>query len=509
MVVRLAGLCCALWLLSAPAGAAAPGWPERLDPVVRRAMADWQAPGLALAVLRGGEVAALRAWGVRDVETGAPVTPRTVFALGSITKTLTAVGIALLADEGKLAWDAPAIRALPSLRFATGAMTRTVSLRDLMSHRTGMARHDALWYFGVHDAAGLLARLRFLPPSAPAGTVYQYNNLMVAVAGYAAAHAAGTGWADFTRARLLRPLGMTETALSAAAFRAAPERATGYYPADAGREPIPLRDTDAVAPAAAAYAPVTDAAKLLRFLLREGAAADGTTLVSAAALAELRRRAMARPDTSRVAPFRVTGYGAGLYIGIFRNAPIHWHWGAIDGYAGMLSFRPETRDGVVVLTNLSGRNPVPTLVTLAAYDALDGRDPAIWPGLYGARPSAAERAPPICPATDGAAHPRDDYLGTYEHPAYGRAEILAEPDDLLVLHLHGRAVRLDGCGGDAWMVRDGAWPIREGLVVRFARDADGRVKALAAAIADGPTYRLNPGPLVFRRAERPDGRRSN
>jgi len=499
MVVRLAGLCCALWLLAAPAGAGAPGWAERLDPVVRRAMADWQVPGLALAVLRGGEVAAIRAWGVRDVGTGAPVTPRTVFALGSITKTMTAIGIALLADEGKLEWDAPAIRALPSLRFATGAMTRTVSLRDLMSHRTGMARHDALWYFGVHDPAGLLARLRFLPPSAPAGAVYQYNNLMVAVAGYAAAHAAGADWTDFMRDRLLRPLGMTETRLSAARFRTAPERATGYYPADAGRETIPLRDTDAVAPAAAAYAPVTDAAKLLRFLLREGIAEDGTRLASAAALAELRRMAMARPDTSRVAPFRVMGYGAGLYIGTFRGAPIHWHWGAIDGYSGMLSFRSDTRDGIVVLTNLSGRNPVPTLVTLAVYDALDGRDPAVWPDLYGARPPAPEKAAPVCPAAGNPVGPPADYTGSFDHPAYGRAEVVIRQDGGLTLRMHGQATPLLPCGGDVWMVGETAWPIREGLPLRFVRDAEGRVEAMSAAIADSPTYRLNPGPLTFRR----------
>lgn len=498
MPVR-AALLCAL-LAFAPVAATAEDELGRLAPVVARGMADWQVPGLALAIVRDGRPTAIRSFGVRDVAKALPVTENTAFALGSITKTMTAAGIALLAAEGKLGWDAPAADALPELRFADEALSGKVSLRDLMSHRTGMARHDALWYFGVHDAAGLLARLRFLPPSAPAGTIYQYNNLMVAVAGYAAAHAAGAGWADFMRDRLLRPLGMTETRLSAAGFRDTPERATGYYPADAGREPIPLRDTDAVAPAAAAYAPVADAAKLLGFLLREGVAADGTRLASAAALAELRRMAMARPNTSHVAPFRVTGYGAGLYIGTFRDAPIHWHWGAIDGYAGMLSFRPDTRDGVVVLTNLSGRNPVPTLVTLAAYDALDGRDPATWPGLYGARPPSAVKAPPACPAAGHPAGLPAAYAGAFDHPAYGRAEIVLRREGGLMLRMHGQATPLLPCGDDMWMAAETAWPIREGLPVRFARDAEGRVEAMTAAVADGPTYRLNPGPLVFRRA---------
>jgi CubicO group peptidase (beta-lactamase class C family) len=475
-----------LALLAAPASAQEAA--ERLAPVVKAGMAGWQVPGLALALIRPGRPPLARTWGQRDAARGLPVTEHTGFGLGSITKTMTAMAIDALAADGVVSWDEPAVMAMPDLRFAAEAMTRAVTLRDLMSHRTGMARHDALWYFDAYDGAGLLARLRYLPQSAGLRATYQYNNLMVAVAGFAAAHAAEQGWAALVRGRVLAPLGMTGVVLDRASFRASAEPATGYYPGDAGRQPIPLRDTDPVAPAAGAFGTVLDVAKLAARLAEGG-------------YAELRRHASDRPDTSRSEAFRITGYGAGLYIGTFRGAPIHWHWGVIDGFGGMISFRPGTRDGVVVLTNLSGRNPVPTMVTLAAYDALDGRDPMAWPALYGDRPPPREKQPHACPAaaTGATTRPRTDYVGVYEHPAYGRAEIVTEPDNLLVLHMHGRAVRLDGCGGDAWMVRDGAWPIREGLVVRFRSDAMGKVDALLAAFADGPTYRLNPGPLTFRR----------
>jgi CubicO group peptidase (beta-lactamase class C family) len=490
------GILC-LALAFASGSARADGLAARLDPVIRAAMENWQVPGLAVAVVRDGETVLIRGYGRRDVESGAPVAPETAFALGSITKTMTALGLALLADEGRIAWDAPASRYLPALRFHDAALTEAATLRDLMSHRSGMARHDALWYLDAFGRDELIHRLRHLPASAPLRTIYQYNNLMVAVAGTAAGAVAGTGWEDFIAERLLHPLGMTGTTLSVGAFRALPGRASGYFPASAGREPIPLRDTDPVAPAAGAYAPVTDAAKLLRLLVRDGVADDGTRLVSPEAVNELRRRAMLRPDISRAKEFRVTGYGIGLYVGTFRDAPMHWHWGAIDGYGGMLSFRPGTGSGVAVLTNLSGHNPVPTMISLAIYDALDGRDPAPWIERYGARPPPTAPPPHVCPATGGPAYPPDDYAGRYAHPAYGEARILTTPDDALMLHTHGRAVPLEPCGGDAWMVRETNWPIREGLLVRFRRDGAGQIGSLDAAIADGPTYRLNPGPLTF------------
>jgi CubicO group peptidase (beta-lactamase class C family) len=479
-------LCVALLCLLPTAPAAAQDVTDRLAPVAARGMADWQVPGIAIAIVRDGRPAESRTWGVRDVARTLPVTPRTGFGLGSITKTMTAAVIDDLAMAGKLGWDAPVTRLLPDLRFGSEELTNRASLRDLMSHRTGMARHDALWYFGVYGTKALMDRLRFLPPAAPYHSTYQYTNLLPAIAGFAAAAADGRDWAGMMRVHLLRPLGMLDTVLSLPAFKGSPEPATGYYPADTGREPIPLRDTDAIAPAAAAYAAIGDAARFLARLVRDPPV-------------ELRRKSSDRPNTSRSQAFRITGYGAGLYIGTFRDAPIHWHWGVIDGFGNILAFRPDSRDGVVVLSNLSGRNPVPTMLALAAFDALDGRDPAVWPDLYGARPAPVEKPPATCPATDGMAHPRADYVGAYEHPAYGRAEIVTEPDDLLVLHMHGRAVRMDGCGGDVWMVRDGAWPIRAGLNVRFTRDPSGKVDALEAAIADGPTYRLNPGPLRFPR----------
>ena len=148
----------------------------------------------------------------------APVTPDTLFAVGSITKSFTVVGLAMLADEGRLDWDAPVSRYLPEFRLAHDPPARPVTTRDLVSHRTGSARHDSLWYLHAFSRKELVRRVQLLRPFAPPGLAFQYNNVMVMVGGHIAGRLAQVPWETFTRRRILEPLGMTETRLTLAAF---------------------------------------------------------------------------------------------------------------------------------------------------------------------------------------------------------------------------------------------------------------------------------------------------
>ena len=207
--LRILWLCLVL-IVPRPAGAApeeAPAQLEGFDAFVTQVMADWQVPGLALAAVRDGRVVVSRVYGLRDPERGLPVTPRTLFAIGSVTKTFTATGLAILAEEGRLDWDRPVRQYLPDFALMDPRASREITPRDLVSHRSGLPRHDVLWYAEAFDRAEMLARLRHLKPTKALRKTFQYQNLMFMAAGVLAGRLDGTTWEDFTRRRLLDPLG--------------------------------------------------------------------------------------------------------------------------------------------------------------------------------------------------------------------------------------------------------------------------------------------------------------
>ena len=459
-------------------------------------MAAWQVPGLAVAAVQDGRTIAIRGFGRRDVNRGLPVTRRTLFATGSITKSFTTLGLAILAEDGRLEWDTPITRLAPGFRMHGRALTNAITLRHMVSHRTGMPRHDALWVLGAVDRAGLMRRLRFLKPAAPLGQVFAYNNLMFAAAGHIAGRLAGIPWETFTRRRILNPLGMTRVRLSLAGFVAARDRAAAYFPAADGRVRIDARDTDAIGPAAAIYADVTDMARYVRFLLGDGALA-GRRLIGAATARMLRSPRAAIPGRSRFPEIGRKHYAMGFYTTTYRGRRLVYHPGFIDGYGGMISFMPDDGVGAIVLSNLSGHNPVPRIVTYMLYDRMLGLDPLPWLARYGKRKTAPAGGTPLM-ASGAAPRPLSAYAGAYDNPAYGRMVIGAGANGGLDGRLHQVRFRLVH-GGETWRVAETAWPLRKGLRFSFRFDGADKAVRLATPLADGPTYRLQAGDIVFGR----------
>jgi CubicO group peptidase (beta-lactamase class C family) len=480
-----------------------------LDETVAKAMAFWQVPGLAIAVVEDGEVALTRTYGVRDAEQGLPVTPETVFALGSLAKSLTATGLARLVDQGRIAWNGRVAAYVPNFRLMDEQATSALAVRHLMTHTSGLPRHDALWYLDAYTRPELVERLRYLAPFGPPGSDFAYSNLMVAVAGAVTERASGAPWDEFIRAEVLGPLGMASTRIRLADFLAVPERALGYFPAPARRVLQPIRDTDPVAPAAGFYADIRDATRYLLFhvaggrpLLRpETGAALRTPSFVFRAGGNYELGAGAEPEIGFEA------YGMGFYILDYRGVRTVRHTGVIDGYSAVLSFIPDRRAGIVVLTNLSGDNPVPTVIERAVYDRLLGLEPVPWFDRFAARTAGrrtAAQPPPPQPETHGPppapGRPVIAYAGVFRHPAYG--DMAIEPGAngrALSGRLHKLAFALRPLGGDLFVVPDTVWPLREGLRVRFETDGPGEVVRLVTPLADGPTYRRQGGPLVFER----------
>lgn len=464
---------------------------QSINSFIDRAMKRWEVPGLAIAIIRDGALVYRRVSGLRDVERNLPVTQNTLFAVGSISKSFTVTGLAMLARAGKLDWDAPVTNYLPELTLRSphpGQPGRPVSTRDLITHRSGMHRHDALWYLHAYSRGGLLRRLKHLPRFAPAGAEFQYSNLMVMAAGRIAGKISGGSWEKLTREKILIPLGMKHTRLGLREFLAAPDRASGYYPADDGRIQIPTRDTDAIGPAASVYSDIKDMTRWLRHLF--GADDMTTSRIDIA-------------DQSGPPELGPQAYGMGLYVGNYRGHALARHPGVIDGYGALMSFMPRRKLGVMVLTNKSGGNPAPAAISYAIYDGLLGLKPVDWLHRF---PSSRERrnarrepaeqfARPLSPPP----LPMESYRGAYEHPAYGRMKINTAEGTTLAGRFHALSFVLQYAGDSNWRLTETQWPLREGLIFRFKAGPGGKIAGLATPLADGPTYRHNPGELYFDR----------
>ena len=454
-------------------------------------MVEWQVPGLALGILRDGETLYCAAYGLGDVAHEIAVTPDTLFAIGSITKSFTVAGLAMLVDEGRLDWDRPVRGVLPGFALADPVATAQSTPRDMVTHRTGMARHDMFWYGSGLDADQLFNGLRHLAPGAPFRSTWQYNNLLVAAAGRVTAAVSGESWQDFTARRLLAPLGMTRTDFSAEEND--PRRAKPYEKIEGRVHRIAFYDMRAIAPAGAINSTVADMLSYLAFHMKLGRHA-GVRLLS-----ERQAKAMQTPratldEAPAHAALGTAAYGMGFFISTYRGEKIIWHAGGIDGFVALLAFLPDAGIGVVALSNLD-RNPAPTILTRNLFDRLLGLEPLPWNDWIASdylewdferRQEAAKHAR----SRDLSVRPSGalaDFAGRYRHPAYGEVRITHAAKSL-TLHYGQFTLPLRHYRGDIFEIVKIPVTSRAHLEVAFHNNESGAIAGLAIpferAVAD-------------------------
>src|SRR5215831_6269795 len=302
-----------------------------LETVVTEVMAEWHIPGLALALVRQDAPPRLQAFGVRDVESGAGVET-------SITKSFTATGLALLVDEGKLGWDVPVREILPEFKLKDPIASEKCTLRDLLTHRTGLPRHDWVHTPGHLDNAGMLAVLRHLEPNKEFRSAYQYNNLMYLVAGMVAERITGQRWEEFTRSRILDALGMvnTTTSLEDMVSHHIDHAAPHMFREDKlGRMSVRPIHTK---PSGAICASISDMASYLQLHLNPVAGRGGLRLsANAATQVSAPQIYVGRSDFSELGDVH---YGFGFEIASYRGERSLGHAGQWSGYTCDLRMLP-------------------------------------------------------------------------------------------------------------------------------------------------------------------------
>lgn len=436
--------------LQAPARAAPPPLQD-LDAYLERALAAWGVPGLAIGVVQDGAVLLQRGYGARRADQPGAVDEHTSFAIASLSKGFTAALSALLVERGQLAFDDPVQRHLPEFAVADAQVSRELTLRDLLAHRSGLQPEvDALWAFTGYQRPQLLERLRFAGQAAPVRSQFTYQNVHYLVAGEALARRGGRSWSELLRRELLQPLGMSDSATTLRERGARPNRAAPHTDRDGRAAVIAEEDADAIAPAAAMHASAADMNRWLLLLLGRGTLA-GRALLKPQSVAELFTPQMLdnlSPAERALYPeSHLRAYGLGFVLQDYRGSLVAWNTGGLHGMACSLALLPERGVGVVVLTN-GPRVSLPEALVFRVLDAFLGAPPKDWSGLRltaslarRARQKEAEQAQarariPGTRPTLALAR----YAGRYQQPLLGAVTVSLQGDALtlrLAQGIHG------------------------------------------------------------------------
>lgn len=417
--------------------------PYAVDKAVNNTLKQWQIPGAAIAIVLNDRIVYVKGYGTKEAGGTEPVTPETLFQLASTSKAFTSAALAMLVDEQKVAWDDPVRKHLEYFHLSDPCADAGVTLRDVLSHRTGLSRHDELWDNTPLAREELVRRVGALPLTKPFRSAYQYQNIMFVAAGEVVTHASGMAWDDFVRTRLFGPLGMTRTITSDSEWQAA-DHASGHRWDDVHQKLGPQQpiDTKTLGSAGAIKSCARDMANWVRFQLADGFF-ENRRLVSAEALAEtkipqtvIRHEGMAResnPETSLMA------YGMGWTVQDYRGELLVSHSGALNGFRAHVDLLPKKSTGFVILMN-AGRGLAAVALRNTLSDMLTGKQSRDWNAYYlmvDARANDRDRKEKEervakRRADTHPSHALADYAGVYESAAYGTVTISVVQEQLVL-----------------------------------------------------------------------------
>lgn len=439
-----------------------------MDEYIEQSLADWQVPGAAVGVLRGGEILLAKGYGVREAGRSERIDSHTLFQIASLTKAFTAAAAGRLVDQGKLDWDRPVRDYLPEFRLSDEWVAEHVTVRDMLGNRVGV--ESGGFSVTLQDQKEVVRRGRFAPFAVPFRT-YQYSNYMYGVAGQVIAAVSGESYEQYLKREIFAPLGMKESGVSPYEFwdavdvdpcffcervgppagfvKAHPQNvAMPHWPTDAGPKVIRWRSMDGVAASGCIVSNLADMLAWARFNLGSGEM-RGSRLMSSATLAELHARQVIKDDSAwgrtvwpavkRIAPNDgQSGYALGWFYNTYRDRAYISHGGGALGMVTFVALVPELHTGVVVLTNGNSAE-IGFSISFRIIDALLGLPARNWNAdlLREARAQRAsatekrallerERMSGTSPTL-----PLIAYAGEYESGVYGPMRIVVEGDHLV------------------------------------------------------------------------------
>lgn len=485
-----------------PAHAADEGLPEQLqdiDAYVEGVREEFDVPGIAVAIVKDGEVVLERGWGLREQGKPAKVDAKTLFAIASNTKAFTAASLSILADEGKLSLDDRVTDHLPWFRMSDPYVTREMRVRDLLAHRSGLGlgAGDLLYWPGTdYSTEEVARRLKDVPLTGSFRGQYAYDNILYGVAQLVIEEVSGQTYAQFLQQRIFDPLGMRDTRFNSDALRPRDNVATGHAKADfKDLQPAPRMSWSNVSGAGGLYSSVHDMSRWMAMQLAGGTYRDAKGNEQRI-FSEDRQQAMwsvitpipvpkAQVPQLEAARPNFLGYGEGWNLSDYRGRKLVWHTGGWPGMVSRVTLMPQEKLGVVVLTNAETGGAF-NAITLRVLDAYLGAPRTDWTAAYAAalaktrgkadddwRKHVAARAADAPPSL-----PLAKYARTYRDPWYG--DVMVEEEDGQLRMRFSRTPQLVGTmtpwQHDTFVVKwDERW-LNADAFVTFSLDADGGIR---------------------------------
>jgi len=406
-----------------------------LDKELNTVLEISKAAGFAIAIVKGNEIIYAKGFGYRNLENKLPVTPNTVFAIGSTTKAFTASLMGILEDEGKVDLDESPRIYIPELQFFNSEMDAQITIKDLMTHRTGLPRHDGTWrYFGADTKEEYLARIAFQEPVTPVRSKWRYNNMMYMVQGAIAERLTEKSWGQNMEQSFFKPLEMTNSNTSIHALKSNTQSAIGYYFEEDINTKIDYYDIGVMEPAGAINSSVIDMSKWMMAWLNKGQYHGKQVLPSAYVKAAISSKVVVSgrlPRENDTSTFMIN-YGYGWFVRSYKGHYRVDHGGNIEGFSAEIALFPADDLGIIILTNQNQSGLPQTVRNMVADLLLDTPETEDWMARLEKLVQHQTKVQEIktIVSKEKPVYALKNYTGTYTHKGYGTFEVVKENDSL-------------------------------------------------------------------------------
>ncbi len=480
--------------------------PKELQAYVENVRKLFEVPGISLAIVKDGKVVLAQGYGVRKLGAPTPVDAQTLFGIASNTKAFTATALALLVEEGKLQWDAPVINYLPWFQLSDPYVTRELTVRDLLVHRSGLGlgAGDLLWWPpSTYDRKEISRRLRYIPLVTSFRSAYAYDNVLYTVAGEVIETMSGQSWEDFVSKRILAEVGMNTSNVLHSAAGAGANVATPHAPIEGVVRVVAPFASDNTNPAGGINSNAEDMAKWMIVQLDSGRVAGGARLFSRQTTKELWTPVTPIPigePAPELAALRANfrGYALGFDVRDYRGKKLVTHTGGLPGYLSKVVMVPELKLGVSILTNQESGAAFESI----AYRVLDhylGAPYTDWASAYKKVITRAEERLAAADKSNAASRdansrpslPLAKYVGTYVDAWYGNVVITLENEKLVMRFAHTPSLvgDMEFWQYDSFIVRWRDRELRADAYVTFHLNPEGSIAQVKMkAVSDATDF---------------------
>ena len=486
--------------------------PQGLDNYITQVMKTFEVPGLCIAIVKDGKPILTKGYGTKKLGSTDHVNEHTLFPIASNSKAFTATILAMLVEEKKLDWDKPVIDYLPWFRMSDAYVTSQLTVKDLLVHRSGLAPYagDLLQFPPTrYSREEIVKKLKDLPLTNSFRNNYAYDNILYLAAGELIKQVTGKDWEDEVRARILQPLGMTETLSRISQFEKAGNRSSSHARFDGAVKEVTgflqYGISDLTNPAGGIASNATDMAKWLTLQLDSGRALNGKTLFKPATTTTLWKGVTPMPVAQLPAHIKPAQmdyqmYALGFYTYNYRSERAVVHGGKLDGFVSRVFMIPSQKLGIAILTNQESGGAISAIINhicdhvlcAPAFDWVAGYKKAQDIGLDNIK-KTEQAAIAQRDAGSGTSLPLEKYTGSYKDAWYGTVNITKEGERLVMNFTHspGMIGDMEHWQFDSFIVR---WRHREfkaDAYVTFSLEPDGSIRQVrmkAISPVTDPSY---------------------